>query len=200
MRKQYIKLAPAGQVRLEPDFVAAPEADAWLERLRRELDWQQREIVLFGRRVMQPRLVAWHGDPGVRYRYSGTTLRANGWTACLHEICVRVEHRLGVSFNSVLCNLYRDGADGMGWHADDEPELGKIPVIASLSLGEMRRFLLRRRDDHAQKLELWLPHGSLLVMQGDLQRHWQHALPKTKCSAGPRINLTFRQVLRKNQS
>lgn len=194
VRKKSIELAPAGRIRLEPDFVAAPEADAWFEHLRRELDWRQREIVLFGRRVMQPRLVAWHGDPGVRYRYSGATLHAAGWPECLREIRARVEQHAGTSFNSVLCNLYRDGADSMGWHADDEPELGDAPTIASLSLGETRRFVLRRRDDHEQKLELWLPHGSLLVMQGDLQRYWQHSLPKTRRLVGARINLTFRRI------
>lgn len=187
-------LPPAGRICFEPEFIDLAQADVWFERLYRELDWQRREIVLFGRRVMQPRLVAWHGDPGVRYRYSGTTLRAAGWPECLREIRVGVERYIGSSFNSVLCNLYRDGADGMGWHADDEPELGVAPTIASLSLGKERRFVLRRKDDHARKVELWLPPGSLLVMEGDVQRYWQHALPKTRRAVGPRINLTFRHL------
>lgn len=178
-----------------PAALAAPEADAAFTSLQREVGWQQQQIVIFGRRVPQPRLSAWHGEAEAHYRYSGRDFAPEAWTPTLQALRARVEALCGARFNSVLCNLYRDGQDAMGWHADDERELGPAPQIASLSLGATRRFRLRprQRDAHpAQTLELG--HGSLLLMAGDTQRHWQHALPRMARVREPRINLTFRWV------
>lgn len=187
-------LPPAGRLRYLPGWLDVGYADRLLEELGAEIDWQQREITLFGRRVMQPRLVAFQGEPGVSYRYSGTTWDADGWHPRIAELLPALAQFVAGGFNSVLCNAYRDGRDAMGWHADDERALGPDPVIASLSLGAIRRFRLRCRSDHARTHALALEHGSLLVMDGDLQHHWHHALPRTRRACGMRINLTFRKI------
>jgi alkylated DNA repair dioxygenase AlkB len=183
-----------GEARLWPQAFAGDEANRLLRELRTGVDWQQEEILIFGQRRLVPRLVAWHGDPGARYVYSGTEHRPQPWTPTLRHIRDRASALTGVVFNAVLLNLYRDGRDGMGWHADDEPELGRNPVIASVSLGAERRFCLRHRRRRDLKVDLPLPHGSLLCMSGATQHHWLHALPKTRRPAGERINLTFRHV------
>jgi alkylated DNA repair dioxygenase AlkB len=164
---------------------------AWL---RDSIDWHQEEITLFGQRRLVPRLVAWHGDPGARYTYSGTPHFPRPWTPALVEIRERVRQLVGADFNAVLLNLYRDGRDGMGWHADDEPELGPAPVIASVSLGATRRFRMRHRRRRDLTLDLDLGNGSLLFMGSGIQSKWLHAVPKTARPVGERINLTFRQV------
>ncbi len=179
-------------------FLAPAEADACLQRLWRELAWEQREIMLFGRRVMQPRLVAWYGDRESAYTYSGLRLEPRPWHPLLLELKGRVEEACGGRFNSVLANAYRDGNDSMGWHSDDEPELGMSPRIASLSLGAERIFLLRRaaslREPGERSRKLLLAHGSLLIMRGDSQEKFQHSIPKTRSETGLRINLTYRLV------
>jgi alkylated DNA repair dioxygenase AlkB len=149
---------------------------------------------MFGRWVDSPRLSCWMGDPEARYRYSGALFEPEPWHPAIAQLLPRLELACGVRFNSVLLNRYRHGRDSMGWHSDDEPELGPEPVIASLSLGEPRRFLMRMRADHAMKAEWRLAHGDLLVMRGDCQRVAQHALPKMAGVSGERINLTFRRV------
>ncbi len=149
---------------------------------------------MFGRPVRVPRLVAWHGDPVAVYTYSGTEHRPLPWTPVLVRVRRRVEALTGHEFNAVLLNLYRDGRDGMGWHSDDEPELGPEPVVASASFGATRRFCLRHRRRRESRLDLPLGHGSLLLMHGATQRHWLHAVPKTRAPVGPRVNLTFRTV------
>lgn len=149
---------------------------------------------MFGRRVKVPRLCTWCGDDGVVYRYSHTVHRANGWPLPVESLRERLRTQLGIRFNFVLANLYRDGNDAMGWHADDESELGEWPCIASLSFGAPRRFDLRARDGTGRRTSLMLESGSLLLMWGSSQRRWQHALPRMKGAIGPRINLTFRQV------
>ena len=176
-----------------PGFLSEGDADRLLRCLWPELDWSQQDIVLFGRRVQQPRLSAWYGDAGARYRYSGLSLEPLPWHPALHRLRCTLESRLGRPFNSVLANAYRDGRDSMGWHADDEPELGSEPVIASVSLGACRRFLVRcvRTREPA---EFRLEHGSLLVMSGSSQADFRHALPKTSRPCGLRINLTFRRI------
>ena len=184
-----------GDCRYWPNAVPASQAHDWLRRLRTELDWRQHHIELFGRRVAQPRLSAWHGDPGASYSYSGLRLEPATWTPCLSEVRDWLQAFTGHGFNSVLANLYRDGGDSMGWHSDDESELGPQPVIASLSLGAVRRFVLRRRDERREKRELKLEHGSLLIMAGDTQANWQHALPKARNVDQPRINLTVRRLV-----
>lgn len=183
-----------GEARLWPAAFPPEEAAGLFAELRRTIDWQQESILAFGRRVLVPRLVAWHGDPGTSYTYSGTTHQPLPWTPPLARIRDRAAELCGGFFNAVLLNLYRDGRDGMGWHADDEVELGRDPVIASVSLGATRRFCLRHRKRRNLKLNLPLPHGSLLCMSGPTQHHWVHALPKTRTAVGERINLTFRVV------
>ena len=183
-----------GAARLWPRAFEATEAAQLFDQLRRDVCWQQEEIVIFGQHRRVPRLVAWHGDAGARYVYSGTDHQPEPWTPLLERIRDRVQALTGAHFNAVLLNLYRDGRDGMGWHADDEPELGRDPVIASLSLGATRRFCLRHRRRKDLKLDLPLPHGSLLCMSGATQHHWVHALPKTRLPVAERINLTFRLV------
>lgn len=181
-----------------PAFLPAPLADGWLAQLRRELDWSQQEIRLFGRRVMQPRLIAWYGDPQAVYSYSGLTLEPLPWHPVLRELKRRLERLTGGRFNSVLANAYRDGRDSMGWHSDDEEELGATPLIASVSLGAARRFLLRPRarasGARTRSTGITLEHGSLLLMKGASQHRYQHALPRTRKQIGLRINLTYRLV------
>jgi len=186
---------PDADVRLWPQALPPGDADQRFSALRSRIDWQQEDILIFGERRRVPRLVAWHGDPGTTYVYSGTVHEPVPWTAELLWIRARVEALTAQHYNSVLLNLYRDGRDGMGWHADDEPELGRNPVIASVSLGATRRFCLRHRRRKDLKLDLLLPHGSLLCMGGATQHHWVHALPKTRRPVGERINLTLRLVV-----
>ena len=183
-----------GAARLWPDAFAPDEASVLFEELRRGIDWHEEEVLIFGKRRKVPRLVAWHGDDGATYVYSGTAHRPEPWTPALLRVRDRVSALTGADFNAVLLNLYRDGRDGMGWHADDEPELGRNPVIASVSLGATRRFCLRHRRRRDLKLDLPLPHGSLLCMSGTTQHCWLHALPKTARPVGERINLTLRKV------
>ena len=183
-----------GEARLWPAAFPPEEAAVLFAELRQTIDWQQESILMFGRRVLVPRLVAWHGDPGASYTYSGTPHQPLPWTRPLARIRDRAAELCGARFNAVLLNLYRDGCDGMGWHADDEAQLGRDPVIASVSLGATRRFCLRHRRRRNLKLDVPLPHGSLLCMSGPTQHHWLHALPKTRAAVGERINLTFRLV------
>jgi alkylated DNA repair dioxygenase AlkB len=175
-----------------PGIIPAPEADTILACLWKELDWRQQEIMLFGRKVLQPRLTAWYGEPEARYFYSGLQLEPLAWHPLLNDLKCRLESFTGATFNSVLANAYRDGSDSMGWHSDDEKELGQQPTIASLSFGDERRFLVREKGQRSSAMVL--QHGSLLVMKGDSQRRFQHSLPKTRRAAGVRINLTYRMV------
>jgi alkylated DNA repair dioxygenase AlkB len=173
---------------------ALRDADAWFARLRDEVPWERHRIRLFGREIDSPRLSSWIGDADAVYTYSGTRFEPHAWTPTLATLRDWLESVLDARFNSVLANLYRDGRDSMGWHSDDEPELGAEPVIASLSFGAARRFRLRHRRDPAQRLELELASGSLLVMRGTTQRHYRHDLPRTARPIAPRINLTFRWI------
>ncbi|MGR5445928.1 alpha-ketoglutarate-dependent dioxygenase AlkB family protein [Vibrio jasicida] len=181
-----------GRIYYDPYFLSNLEADRYFSNLRSTLPWQQERITMFGRSVLQPRLQAWHGD--VAYTYSGLTMSPHPWTPDLNELKARCEAIANVQFNSVLANLYRHGQDSMGWHQDNEPELGRNPVIASVNLGETRRFLLRNLHCKTQ-LEYELSHGALLIMAGELQHHWKHAVPKTAKPKGERINLTFRHIV-----
>jgi len=186
---------PGAQLQFDPHWLGPLEADALLSGLHRDVRWETHRIRIFGREVDSPRLSCWIGDQDARYRYSGTLFEPHPWPDALVPVRERLERTLGVAFNSVLANLYRDGSDAMGWHSDAEPELGPAPVIASISLGATRRFALKHRDDPARKLALDLPHGSLLVMSGATQRNYRHALPRTTRPTGARINLTFRRIL-----
>lgn len=172
-----------------------PEAGSTLfTELAAGIDWEVHRIRLFGREHASPRQSCWIGDPTAVYVYSGTRFAPRPWPDVLLPLRERLSRELGIAFNSVLANRYRDGRDCMGWHSDDEPELGPAPVIASLSLGATRRFVLKHRHDPEQKLAIELPHGSLLVMAGATQRNYRHALPRTAKVATERINLTFRRI------
>ena len=185
---------PDARVRLARGWLAPGAAATLMSGLLREVPWEVHRIRMFGREVASPRLSCWIGDADAAYRYSGTRFEPRPWSPALAGLRDRLVAELGDRFNSVLANRYRSGADAMGWHSDDEPELGQEPLIASLSLGATRRFLLRHRRDPGQRLALDLPPGSLLLMGGPTQRHWQHALPRTARPVGERINLTFRYV------
>ncbi|XHH29129.1 alpha-ketoglutarate-dependent dioxygenase AlkB [Xanthomonas euroxanthea] len=170
------------------------QADALLQALLTQVQWEVHRIRMFGRTVDSPRLSSWIGDADASYRYSGTQFAPQPWLEVLQPLRARLQAETGAPFNSVLANRYRRGNDAMGWHSDDEPELGAQPLIASLSLGATRRFAFRHRDDAALKQALELGHGDLLLMGGDTQRHYKHALPRTAKPVGERINLTFRQI------
>lgn len=183
------------ELAFDPHWLDAGAAAALLSALREAIPWEVHRVRLFGREHDSPRLSCWIGDPGASYRYSGARFQPNPWPAMLLPIRERLAQELGIEFNSVLANRYRDGRDAMGWHGDDERELGAAPVIASLSLGATRRFVLKHRRLPGRKLALELPPGSLLVMAGRTQQHYRHALPRTGKPVGERINLTFRRVL-----
>ncbi len=183
------------EIRLDPHWLDPGEADALFAALHEQVAWEVHRIRLFGREVDSPRLSCWIGDPGTGYRYSGVRFEPRPWPAALQPVRERLCEELGLDFNSVLANLYRDGHDAMGWHSDAEPELGPAPVIASVSVGAPRRFALKSRTQPQQRLTLELPHGSLLLMSGPTQRNYRHALPRTARPIGARINLTFRQIL-----
>lgn len=165
------------------------------DHLPRLLPWRQEHIRLYGREMPVPRLQCWVGDPGMRYRYSGLTLEPEPWPDLLAAVRERLQAQTGHHFNSVLCNWYRDGADSMGWHSDDEPELGPSPRVASLTLGQSRRFQFRRRGESRIHTGLELHHNSLLLMEAGVQEHWQHRVPKSRKTLAGRFNLTFRQIL-----
>jgi alkylated DNA repair dioxygenase AlkB len=185
---------PDADVTFAPCWLEAAQADRLLDGLREAIAWENHRIRLFGREHASPRLSCWIGDPGTEYRYSGALFMPHPWPLLLRPVRERLRAELDVDFNSVLANRYRDGRDCMGWHSDSEPELGEAPVIASLSLGASRRFVLKHRRDPEQKLAIDLPQGSLLVMAGATQRNYRHALPRTAKPVGERINLTFRHV------
>lgn len=184
-------LRDGGTLLYDGAFFPCAEADALYETLLRETAWKQ-EV---GRGRPFPRLTAWYADAGLEYRYSGVTHVGGGWTPTLLDIKQRIEPIAGATFNSVLLNRYRGGRDSIGMHADDEPELGTNPVIASISLGAVRTFVLKHRASR-EKRTLLLAHGSLLVMAGTCQHHWLHGVPKTDEPVGERINLTWRRILR----
>ncbi len=185
---------PDAQVHWHRHWLPHDAADTLQRTLREDVPWEVHRIRMFGRQVDSPRLSCWMGDPVARYRYSGTEFVPQPWHPALLPLRDQLAAFCGHAFNSVLLNRYRDGDDGMGWHSDNEPELGPAPVIASLSLGAGRRFLLRRRDDHAKKAEVLLDHGDLLVMAGQTQRLYQHCLPKSARPLAERLNLTFRWI------
>jgi alkylated DNA repair dioxygenase AlkB len=161
-----------------------------------EVPWRAEKIVVWGKTYPQPRLIAWYGDIGKNYTYSGINLSPVSWTQALLDIKSRVEAVARTDFNSVLLNYYRDHRDSMGLHSDDELELGERPILASLSLGEERTFILKHKCKKALKpVRLKLASGSLLLMKGDTQRYWKHGIDKETRPCRPRVNLTFRRIL-----
>jgi alkylated DNA repair dioxygenase AlkB len=193
-RPPHVVLARDGLVTYDPHFLDRASADTAFGLLLPGTAWSQESLTVYGRRIPFPRLTAWYGDPGAVYTYSGIRNEPHRWTAPLRELRDRLERRLGVRFNSVLLNQYRHGEESMGWHADDEPELGDAPLIASLSLGSVREFQLKHRSA-GTRVALPLGHGSMLLMSGATQRHWLHRLPKAPHVPGIRLNLTFRLIV-----
>lgn len=187
-----------GAARYWPEWLDANEAHELFEQLDAELAWEQSQIRLFGKLQTIPRMNAWYADKGLTYTYSNKTFEPQAWTPTLQAVRNRVEATTGHTFNSVLANLYRDGSDSNGWHADNEPELGVNPVIASVSLGGERKFHLKHRyRKDIDRVHLTLAHGSLLLMTGETQHNWLHQVPKTARPVPPRINLTFRTIRRR---
>jgi alkylated DNA repair dioxygenase AlkB len=182
------------ELAFDPHWLERAAADALQAALVEDVAWEVHRIRLFGREHDSPRLSSWIGDPDAHYRYSGADFHPHPWPAALAPIRERLVRELGAGFNSVLANRYRDGRDAMGWHSDDERELGPRPVIASLSLGATRRFAFKHRRRAELKGALELGHGSLLVMSGPTQANFRHALPRTVRPVGERINLTFRVI------
>jgi alkylated DNA repair dioxygenase AlkB len=177
-------------------FLPLEEANQLMQTLQNEIPWRQDSIRIAGKDTPIPRLQAWFGDAGMTYTYSGLTLQPTPWTPDLAQLKQRIEDYSDTHFNSLLANLYRDENDSVGWHADNEPELGENPTIASVSLGETRDFVLKHRDHPEQKLKLSLQNGDLLIMKGALQHHWVHQVPKCRTQCRPRINLTFRRIFK----
>jgi alkylated DNA repair dioxygenase AlkB len=193
---QSIWLDDKSELLYAPHFLGEDEASHYFQQLEEELDWHREKIKIFGKEYWQPRLLAWYGDPEARYSYSGIAHEPLPWHPLLLDLKEKIEASIQDHFNSVLANLYRDGQDSMGWHSDNEPELGNQPVIASLSLGGRRRFAFRPRKSFEGKRQSFdLGHGSLLIMKGQTQARWQHQIAKTKKQVHPRINLTFRQII-----
>jgi alkylated DNA repair dioxygenase AlkB len=189
---QSLPLADA-KVQYLPNWLDNESATSLLHLFQRDLDWSEGEIMIFGKTMKVPRLQAWYGDAGTDYQYSGVVMSALPWNDDLFQLKVKCEQQCNTKFNSVLANFYRHGQDSMGMHSDDEPELGSLPIIASLSLGEVRNFDFKHKVTR-QKFRLPLAHGSLLIMSGETQKYWQHGIAKTKKQIEPRLNFTFRQI------
>lgn len=192
--KSKIFSLPDAELEYFPNFLNKEKADLLLEKLLKEVHWQQQNIKLFGKEIPQPRLTAFYAEQGISYTYSGLQLKPKNFSTELWELKQKTQELSGYDFNTCLANLYRRGNDSMGWHADDEKVLGKNPVIASISLGGIRRFQFKHKTNKDLKESIELQHGSLLMMKGSMQHFWKHQLPKTKKEVAPRINLTFRKI------
>lgn len=186
---------PGASVRFYPQFFSPEESDRLFTTLYETIAWKQEQLKFFGKPVDQPRLTAWYGDPGTGYTYSGLHLKPLPWVPVLTEIREALETAAQSRFNSVLLNLYRDQRDTVGWHADDERELGPDPIIGSVSFGATRPFQLKHRKTKGIQRSVDLTHGSLLLMGAGTQQNWLHRIPRSTKEIGPRINLTFRHML-----
>lgn len=184
---------PDATVTYYPQWLEANQASSYQMTLQDELQWSQDYIKLYGREVKIPRLQAWYGEPEATYTYSQLAMKPMPWHSVLADLRATLEQECNTQFNSVLANWYRNGQDSMGMHSDDEPVLGVQPVIASLTFGAARGFIMKHKLT-GQKEVLELAHGSLLVMSGDTQTYWQHGINKTKKRIADRINLTFRHI------
>ncbi len=181
-------------ITLDKFFLNQSDANNLYDRCLNDISWQSSAIIMFGKKIDVPRLECWYGDLGCEYTYSGKSLKRFEFPNFLLNLRMLIEKKVNSNFNSVLANLYRDGQDSMGLHADDEKELGNEPVIASISLGENRPIIFQNKKTK-EKVTFDQPHGSLLVMQGKTQDHWKHAINKSKKIDKPRINLTFRNII-----
>jgi alkylated DNA repair dioxygenase AlkB len=186
---------PEDLVAYTPQLFSETESAHYLQNFIATIPWEQRTVVMYGKPIVTPRLTAWFGDVGKNYAYTGTRFQPHSWTPELLAIKARIEPLSQVSFNSVLLNYYRDGNDSVAWHSDNETELGKQPIIASISFGQVRRFDIRHKRDHDRKFSIRLENGSMLLMKGDLQQHWEHRIAKSTTPLKPRVNLTFRIIV-----
>ncbi|MCS7077565.1 MAG: alpha-ketoglutarate-dependent dioxygenase AlkB [Bacteroidia bacterium] len=187
-----------GEVYYYPSFISLEESKIYYKAILNKVEWEQQTITIFGKTYMCPRLSAWYGDSGTDYIYSNILNKPKAWFVELEELKKKVSLFCNYSFNSVLINWYRNEKDSMGWHSDDEVELGKNPVIASISLGASRVCKFRHRFNKKLKHSVLLENGSLLVMQGACQHYWQHAVLKQAKPCMGRINLTFRRICLKD--
>lgn len=183
-----------GVVNYYGQIFSSKESLFYLDKMLYAIEWKNDEAIIYGKHIITKRKAAWYGDLNYSYTYSNTTKQALPWTAELLVLKKRVEELTGTTFNSCLLNLYHDGNEGMAWHSDDEKSLGKNTTIASLSLGAERKFSLKHKLTK-ETVSLVLENGSLLVMKGTTQSHWQHSLPKTTKVKIPRVNLTFRTIV-----
>ncbi|MEJ1223933.1 alpha-ketoglutarate-dependent dioxygenase AlkB family protein [Sediminicola sp. 1XM1-17] len=186
---------PDADITYYPNFLEPQKADAYFEIFKNTIPWQQDDIKIFGKTHPQPRLTALFGNNGRPYSYSNITMKPHLFTQELLQIKEKIERIANTDFTTCLLNLYRDGKDSNGWHADNEKELGTNPVIASITLGQERYFHLKHRRQKELKHKLLLQHGSLLLMQGTTQHHWLHQIPKTAKPISERINLTYRVII-----
>ncbi len=188
---------PDADVTYYDSFFSAENSDRLLDSLINQVQWKQNTIRFYGKESPVPRLEAWYGDPGMSYSYSGIRMDPLPWTEDLLEIKKIIEPVSMTTFNSVLINFYRDGKDRVAWHSDDEKELGKKPIIGSVSFGAERKFKLRHKKYRKNGLrsEIMLKHGSFLLMSGSTQSHWAHEIPRTAKPLGPRVNLTYRKII-----
>lgn len=187
-------ILPNAWVSYYPNFYNQEKSNLLFIKLKTETDWQKHKISLFGKVFDQPRLTALYSDVDNTYSYSNIKLKALKMTPILNEIRNNIKEKTGFYFNSVLLNLYRDKNDSNSWHADNEKELGKNPLIASISLGEERLFKFKHNTNKEESYKIKLNNGSLLIMGGEMQHYWKHQIPKTKVEVGERINLTFRML------
>ena len=185
---------PDADIEYYPNFFESNRADEFFEKLKNEIPWQQDNITVYGKTHPQPRLTALFGNEGKPYSYSNIVMQSNTWNPLLLFIKNEIEEICQENFTTVLLNYYRDGKDSNGWHADNEKELGRNPVIVSVSFGSERSFHLQHNAIKEQKLKINLEHGSLLIMKGTTQHYWKHQISKTAKEIGPRINLTFRII------
>jgi len=186
---------PSDMLEYIPGVFSALESNYLLDHFISKVPWEQKTIKIYNKEIATPRLTAWFGDPGTNYSFTGMRLDPIPWTAELLMMKERVEALSGVRFNSVLLNYYRNGNDSVAWHRDNERILGRNPVIASVSLGQVRNFDIRLQSDHNRKHSIRLENGSYLLMKGDLQEHWEHRIAKSTKPMKPRINLTFRRIV-----
>lgn len=183
-----------GIVNYHGKLISWEKANFYLKNLLDTIDWRNDEAVIFGKKIITKRKVAWYGDKPFEYTYSNTTKRALPWTSDLLKLKLLIEEESGETFNSCLLNLYHSGEEGMAWHSDGETDLKKDGTIASVSFGAERKFAFKHKESK-ERVELILEHGSLLVMQGKTQTYWLHRLPPTKKISKPRVNLTFRTIV-----
>ncbi|WP_350287642.1 alpha-ketoglutarate-dependent dioxygenase AlkB [uncultured Croceitalea sp.] len=185
---------PDAEISYYPNFLNKQKANHYFDSLKTAIPWQQDDIAVFGKTYTQPRLTALFANNTLPYSYSNITMHPQVFSSELLLIKSAIETIEPIVFTTCLANLYRDGKDSNGWHADDEKELGQNPVIASVTLGQERWFHLKHKEDRSLKQKILLGHGSLLLMKGPTQHFWKHQIPKTTRAIGERINLTFRVI------